>query len=106
MASDTMLGFFFSSKDLHHIVLQQSSFLLRAMGQIKTYSGKSPGKAHVKIAPILQGHFDRRILLLRETLKEFSLTPGSIEIWASFEEQFRKYIVESEGPLSKRKVRL
>jgi len=105
MSKDLLLGFFFENKDLRRIILQQKAFLLRSMGEKKTYSGKSPARAHSKIPPILKGHFDRRMVLLRETLNEFGLSQNAIETWVFFEEQFRKSIVDEEGPISKRKVR-
>lgn len=98
MAKDPLVGFFFHGKDLTPIVEQQKHFLMRAMGLSSNYSGKSPGSAHQKLPPILKGHFDRRLVLLKETLKQFHLTPASINAWVNFEETFRKAIVEEEGP--------
>ena len=105
MATDILLGFFFSGKDLDHISEQQKKFLLRAMGVTRSYEGKSPRGAHRKIPPILQGHFDRRMVLLRETLEEEGLSKENIKTWIDFEEQFRKSIVEKEAPLSQRRPR-
>jgi hemoglobin len=101
MSSDIMLGFFFEGKDLGHIIRQQKSFLLRAMGKEKTYTGKSPAKAHLKIPPILKGHFDRRLVLLRETLEQFGVPQESRDAWIEFESQFRNAIVKEEGPITK-----
>lgn len=103
MSLDLMLGFFFEGKDLSHIISQQRDFLCKAMGLTKRYLGKPPGRAHRAVPPILKGHFDRRLVLLRETLREFGLSEKSIEAWIGFEEVFRKGIVEEEAPLSKRR---
>lgn len=103
MSTDIMLGFFFSGKDICHIVQQQKMFFLRAVGINKVYEGKSPRAAHRKIPPILKGHFDRRMVLLRETLTEEGMSEKNIQTWINFEEQFRKSIVEEEAPLSKRR---
>jgi truncated hemoglobin YjbI len=103
MSSDLMLGFFFLGHDLDHIIQMQKMFLLRAMGINKKYEGKSPRAAHRKIPPILKGHFDRRMVLLRETLKEEGLSEKNIQTWVNFEEQFRKSIVEKEAPLTQRR---
>ncbi len=92
MAGDILVGFFFVNKDLNRIVNQQKSFLLKAMGKIQDYEGKTPKFAHTKLPPILKGHFDRRLVLLRETLIENHVSQSGIEVWIEFENQFRNVI--------------
>lgn len=97
MSEDLMIGFFFAGKDLDLIADQQRAFLMRAMGAIPSYSGKPPAKAHDKIAPILAGHFDRRLRLLEETLAAHGIATEEIRLWVAFEGAFRDQIV-SQGP--------
>lgn len=97
MSHDLLIGFFFDGKDLAPIIAQQKSFLMRAMGAGNQYLGKSPARAHDKLAPILQGHFDRRLVILREVLKDFKLPAESIDTWVEFEATFRDGIVKEEG---------
>ena len=94
MLSDTMLGFFFQGKDLKHIVEQQKSLLMMVMGFKKTYEGKPVNQAHQNLPPILPGHFDRRLVLLKETLQENNISLKAQEEWLSFENQFRNVIVK------------
>jgi len=96
MSGDLLIGFFFTGKNLHSIIKQQKAFILRAMGIVKKYDGPSPKKAHINLPPILRGHFDRRMVLLKETLLEEGFSEGAIQAWIKFEEQFRKSIVDSE----------
>lgn len=96
MAGDTMLGFFFAGKDTDAIADRQSEFLLRAMGERPSYVGKPPAEAHEALPPILSGHFDRRLVLLRETLAQHGLAPEQIDVWVRFEEAFRDAIVAKE----------
>lgn len=93
MGKDTMLGFFFAGHDLKLIARKQASFLLRAMGVRQSYSGKSPSSAHLELPPILQGHFDRRIVILMEVLKQSGLPTEQISTWVAFERSFEKVIV-------------
>jgi hemoglobin len=95
MANDTLIGFFFSGKDLEHIALQQQAFLMRAMGATLSYSGKPPAQAHDELPPILKGHFDRRLRLLEETLKDHGLSEDEIRTWISFENAFRSAVMSS-----------
>lgn len=92
MSTDTLIGFFFDGKDLKHIAAQQKSFLMRAWGVTPSYAGKSPAQAHASLAPILKGHFDRRLVLLAETLREFKIGEGNIDAWVNFENNFRSTI--------------
>lgn len=93
MHDDILVGFFFTGKDLKAIAHMQGQFILSAAGLILQYPGKGPATAHIALPPILSGHFDRRLILLRETLNEAALDPKWIERWLGFEESFRKMIV-------------
>lgn len=93
MAKDIMVGYFFDGKNLDEIAEKQAGFLMRAMGATTTYSGKSPADAHTALPPILAGHFDRRLKILEETLKDHGLEAGEIVTWLTFENTFRAGIV-------------
>lgn len=93
LSADTMVGFFFDGKNLDAIAEKQAEFLLRAMGARSSYSGKAPASAHLGLAPILPGHFDRRLQILRQTLLDHGLPNEHIETWIDFENAFRATIV-------------
>ena len=93
MNDDLLIGFFFQGKDLQHIAHQQTQFLLNAAGMIEKFEGKGPHSAHMEMPPILDGHFDRRLVLLRETLKAHEVPEHMIELWISFESTFRNVVV-------------
>ncbi len=94
MSKDILIGFFFDGKNLDEIAEQQKGFLMRAMGATPSYLGKPPAKAHEEMAPILAGHFDRRLRLLEETLKAHGVAAEDIRIWVAFESAFRDQIVK------------
>lgn len=93
MSQDILIGFFFDGKDIPEIARQQKQFLLRAMGATATYTGKAPAQAHTNLAPILSGHFDRRLQILEQTLKDHGLSPEDVTTWITFENAFRDGIV-------------
>lgn len=93
MAKDILIGYFFSGKDVQLIADQQAQFLLYAVGLNSTYQGKLPATAHLSSPPILKGHFDRRLVLLGETLKDHGLSDKNIRTWIGFENAFRNLIV-------------
>lgn len=92
LSQDLIVGFFFDGKDLNVIADAQKRFLMRAMGATSSYTGKPPAQAHLELAPILPGHFDRRLRILEETLSERGLMPEDIRTWIAFEEAFREGI--------------
>lgn len=96
MAGDILIGYFFTGKDITAIADRQAHFLLFAVGLKPSYEGNLPPSAHLSLPPILKGHFDRRLLLLKETLKEHGLTDKDIRTWVSFENAFRAVVVSSD----------
>jgi len=95
ISQDVLVGFFFAGKDLKIIAQKQCEFLLKASNRRPTYLGNLPGTAHLSLAPILPGHFDRRLMILRSVLSETALTEEEIEFWIEFENAFRPVIEKS-----------
>lgn len=89
MAKDILIGFFFDGKNVSEIASKQKTFLMKAMGATNTYTGKAPAQAHEKLAPILKGHFDRRLQILEDVLKEKGLAEADVKAWVAFENAFR-----------------
>ena len=97
MSADVMIGFFFENKNLTHIAGMQAQFMLSAAGLAPTaFQGKGPATAHTALPPILIGHFDRRLVLLKETLTEERLSLEWIQAWVQFEEGFREMVVSKK----------
>ncbi|NDF15304.1 hypothetical protein EB061_08285 [bacterium] len=98
MSRDLMIGFFFEGRDLGAISRKQGEFILMAAGLVTAYEGRGPSTAHTELPPILAGHFDRRILLLRQFLAQKGLNADQIRIWSDFEESFREIVVRRTHP--------
>lgn len=94
MSHDVLIGFFFSGKDVKAIATKQKEFLMRAMGATPSYVGKAPAQAHEELAPILSGHFDRRLRILEATLGDHGVGAEDIRTWISFESAFRDGIIQ------------
>lgn len=94
LRDDVMIGFFFDGKDLEHIATQQQAFVERAAGLRASYGGKPPATAHLGLPPILPGFFDRRLVILRETLSDYGVTGDLQDAWIEFENAFREAIVK------------
>ena len=96
MSGDVLVGFFFAGRNLVEISEKQSQFLLMAAGRLRDYRGKGPATAHGGLPPILSGHFDRRLVLLRQVLEGEGLAPELVSRWVRFEESFRSVVVSQE----------
>ncbi|MCC6278635.1 MAG: hypothetical protein IT289_12035 [Oligoflexia bacterium] len=95
LASDLMLGFFFSGRDVRQIAQKQALFMLKAMAKPVALPVKPPHMAHLELPPILEGHFNRRIVILKRTLESQGLKEKAIQTWVSFESLFKDQIVKS-----------
>ena len=93
LSQDLMIGFFFKNKNLKIIAENQCNFMLKTAGLISEYHGKLPASAHLSLSPIFLGHFNRRIVLLKETLAQHKLTSEQIETWVHFENAFKNVVV-------------
>jgi truncated hemoglobin YjbI len=96
MSKDILIGFFFTGKDTDAIADKQAEFLLRGMGITPSYTGKAPAQAHEELPPILAGHFDRRLTILEQTLRDHGVPQTDIQTWLGFENAFREGIVKPE----------
>ena len=84
-----LIGFFFAGKDLEKVADGQHAFLMRAFQETERFHGIHPSKAHVDLAPIQRGHFDRRLVVLRQVLEECGLHPLDVGAWLKVEEGMR-----------------
>ncbi|MBS1958408.1 MAG: hypothetical protein JST80_02960 [Bdellovibrionales bacterium] len=96
MSKDIIIGYFFDGKDLKHIAEMQAQFILNAGNFIPKFEGKGPATAHLDLPPIYRGHFDRRLLILRDILTENNVPSTAIDAWIAFEEGFRAMTVVEE----------
>jgi truncated hemoglobin YjbI len=89
LSQDLLDGFFFAGRDLAKIADGQHAFLMRAFQETERFRGIHPSKAHLQLPPILRGHFDRRLQLLREVLEQEGVHPLDVKAWLKVEEGMR-----------------
>ncbi len=66
--ADPMIGFLFAGKNKERLVQKEWELAASLLGASVGYSGRSMAEAHAKV-PISVGHFDRRLVILEETLE-------------------------------------
>ena len=98
LVTDPIVGFFFAGKDLAKVVDGQHGFLMRVFQETERFDGIHPSKAHVDLPPILRGHFDRRLVVLREVLSELGVDPEDVDAWIKVEEGMRRLVQRGAHP--------
>src|SRR5262245_17181798 len=72
--ADVMIGSLFQRKDKQRLIDREWEFTARFLGADVPYAGRSMPEAHRRV-PILGGHFERRVQLLRNTLADHAVDP-------------------------------
>ena len=91
---DVFVAFLFAGHDKARIVREQAVFTRRMLGdRTAVYAGKSIPDAHASL-PILAGHFDRRHLLLRQTLERHAVPERPRQAWLRLDAALRDVILK------------
>ena len=93
---DVMIGFLFAGKDRARLVDKEYEFTARLLGDDVAYSGRSMPEAHAR-SPILGGHFERRLQILRDTLRDHAVDPEVQRVWIDHTLSLRSQVTRARG---------
>lgn len=95
--ADTMIGFLFHGKDRQRLIDKEWEFTANLLGApgVK-YTGRPMRKAHAA-SPILGGHFERRLKILRDVLAEHAIDPEVQAAWIDHTLALRNQITGDRG---------
>jgi truncated hemoglobin YjbI len=94
---DVMIGFMFQGKDRKHLIDREyelTAALLGAPGV--TYTGRPLRAAHAQHT-IFGGQFERRLQILRETLRDHAVDPEVQQAWIDHQLSLRGLITRDQG---------
>ena len=94
---DVMIGFMFRGKDRQHLIDREyelTAALLGAPGV--TYTGRPMRAAHAQHT-IFGGQFERRLQILRETLRDHQVDPEVQRAWIDHQLALRSQITRDRG---------
>jgi hemoglobin len=94
---DAMIGFFFAAADRARIKQKEYELAAATLGAQVTYTGQPIGAAHRR-HPIQDGHFARRLEILRQTLQEFEVPARVAQHWLEHNAQLRSVVVRGDDP--------
>jgi hemoglobin len=93
---DVMIGFMFEGKDRQHLIDREYEFTAHLLGAGVKYTGRPMRTAHGHL-PIFGGHFERRMQILRETLRDHAVDPEVQRAWIDHSLALRPQITPDRG---------
>lgn len=93
---DVMIGFLFDGKDRQHLIEREFEFTANFLGADIQYTGRPIRVAHAR-SPIFGGHFERRLQILRETLRDHAVDPDVQQAWIDHSLALRSQVTKDKG---------
>ena len=93
---DVMIGFLFEGKDRRRLIDKETELAAKFLGGDVRYTGKAMREAHANL-PIFGGHFERRLQILRETLRDHGVDPEVQQAWLDHSLALRPQITADQG---------
>jgi hemoglobin len=93
---DVMIGFLFEGKSRQHLIDREYEFTANFLGGDVKYTGRPMRTAHAQ-SPIFGGHFERRLQILRETLRDNAVDPEVQQSWIDHTLALRPQITRDKG---------
>ena len=94
--SDVMIGFMFQGKNRQHLIDREYEFTANLLGGGVKYTGRPMRTAHAQHT-IFGGHFERRLQILRETLRDHAVDPDVQQVWIDHTLALRDQITRDKG---------
>jgi hemoglobin len=94
---DVMIGFMFQGKDKQHLIAREWELVAALLGAPGvTYTGRPMRTAHAQHT-IFGGHFERRLQILRETLRDHAVDAAVQQAWIDHTLALRAQITRDTG---------
>jgi len=95
--ADVMIGFMFQGRDRQHLIDREWELIAALLGAPGvTYTGRPMRAAHAQHT-IFGGHFERRLQILRETLRDHAVAPAVQDAWIEHTQALRTQITRDKG---------
>jgi hemoglobin len=86
-----MIGFLFAGKNKERLIQKEWELVSALLGAPIGYSGRSMAEAHARVR-ITVGHFDRRLVILEETLEAHGVDPEVRARWLGHARSLREQL--------------
>jgi len=94
---DVMIGFMFQGRDRQHLIDREWELVASLLGApgVK-YTGRPMPTAHAAHT-IFGGHFERRLQILRETMRDHAVDPTVQAAWIDHTQSLRAQVTRDKG---------
>ncbi|MEE2779842.1 MAG: group 1 truncated hemoglobin [Myxococcota bacterium] len=89
---DVMIGFIFMGKDKARIAKMEFLLASQQLGGPHVYTGRPIGRVHRPL-PIMGGHFDRRRMILQNTLRDHQAPEDVVARWLEHVDDLRPQVL-------------
>ena len=93
---DVMIGFMFQGKDRQHLIDREYELAAALLGADVKYTGRPMRTAHAQHT-IFGGQFERRLQILRETLRDHHIDAEVQAAWLDHQLALRSQITRDAG---------
>ena len=94
---DVMIGFMFQGKDKQRLIDKETELAATFLGAPDAkYTGRPIRAAHANVA-IFGGQFERRLQILRETLRDHAIDPDVQRVWIEHTQALRSQVTRDAG---------
>ncbi len=94
---DVMIGFMFQGRDRAHLIEREWELVAALLGAPGvTYTGRPMKAAHAQHT-IFGGHFERRLQILRETMRDHAVDPAVQQAWIDHTQALRAQVTRDKG---------
>lgn len=94
--ADVMIGFLFEGKSKQTLIQREYEFTAGFLGADIKYTGRPMRVAHAQ-SPIFGGHFERRLQILRETMRDHGVDEDVQKVWLDHSYAMRAQITSDKG---------
>jgi hemoglobin len=93
---DVMIGFMFQGKDRQHLIDREYELAAALLGAGVKYTGRPMRTAHAQHT-IFGGQFERRLQILKETMRDHGVDPEVQRVWIDHTNSLRSQITRDAG---------
>lgn len=93
---DVMIGFMFRGRDKARLVEREIELAGEHLGGPFRYRGRPLAEVHAKL-PIMGGHFERRLRILEDVLREQGVAEPVREAWLAHTRALRSQVTKDVG---------
>ena len=90
--ADVMIGYMFTGRDKQRLIDMEWELTARFLGSEQRYTGKPMRDAHAKLS-IFGGQFDRRLQILKNTLRDHAVDDEVAQAWIDHQIALRDQVV-------------